>query len=227
LFEEALNSGAIIRYAIVREDAADKFGAFLGEAANAGAEALSLSPRLFDALAGTDTPQGILAIVEIKKSALDAFASAGSGMAVLLERVQDPGNMGTILRTALAVGARFAVVTENSADPWSQKVVRSSQGAVLRLPIVEAVDAVEAIKTLNAGGWHTACGCMDGGNFFSRDPNSKTALVIGNEAAGVSSEVMAACSAKYTLPMPGGAESLNAAVAAGIMFYDIWREQNK
>lgn len=227
LVEEALKSGAEIRFAVIRDDAIEKHDPLLRKAENAGGEVLSFAPKLFNALADTDTPQGILAVVGIKKRTLGEVSRGSGRIAVILERVQDPGNLGTILRTALAVGAGFAVITPESADSWSQKAVRASQGAVLHLPIVEAGSAAEAVKALNAQGWHTACGCMNAENFFTRKPYARTAVVIGNEAAGVSAEAAAACSAKYTLPMPGGAESLNAAVAAGIMLYDIWREQNK
>jgi TrmH family RNA methyltransferase len=227
LAEEALKAGADIRYAVVMSGAEEKYAPLLRAFGETAAEALSLAPKLFGALADTDTPQGILTIVGIKKCALEDAVSGASRIAVVLERVQDPGNVGTVLRTALAVGAGFAAITQDCADPWSQKAVRASQGAVLRLPIVEVANAADAAAALNANGWHTACGCLDGGNFFEREPHARTAVVIGNEAAGVSAETMAACTAKYTLPMPGGVESLNAAIAAGIMLYDIWREQSQ
>ena len=225
LMGEALKAGATIRYAAVRDDAVEKNRALLQAAVNAGAEALILPLRLFNALADTDTPQGILVVAGIRQCNLLEFIRKDSCISIVLERVQDPGNLGTILRTTLAVNAGFAAVTSDSADPWSQKVVRSSQGAIFHLPIIEVGNATGAVRAMNAEGWHTACGCINGENFFSREAHEKTAVVIGNEAAGVNPETARACSARYKLPMPGKAESLNAAVAAGIMLYDIWREQ--
>jgi TrmH family RNA methyltransferase len=226
LAEEALRSRMQVRYVVVREDAEEKFADLMQRSARQGAEALLLPAKLFYALADTGTPQGILAVCEIRRHSLVDAALSGGRLAVILERVQDPGNLGTILRTALAVDAGFAVLTGDCADPWSQKAVRASQGAVFHLPVVECDRACDAVQELNRYGWHTACGHLGGSEFFQRQPHARTALVIGNEAAGISAETAAACGARYRLPMPGKAESLNAAVAAGIMLYDLWREQN-
>jgi RNA methyltransferase, TrmH family len=227
LVEEALKAGAAIRYVAVREDAAGKYAALLQQAADTGAEAFTLAPRLFDALADTDTPQGILIAADCRRYTLNELDLSHGSLSILLERVQDPGNLGTILRTALAVNAAFAAVTADSADPWAQKAVRASQGAVFHLPIVSIESASEAVEALNSRGWQTACACLDGGDFFAREAHTRSALLIGNEAAGVSGATAGACGAKYKLPMPGKVESLNAAVAAGIMLYDLWREQNR
>lgn len=226
LAEEALKSGAVIRYVAVRDGDVQKYEALLQAANKAGAEALVLSTKQFNILADSETPQGILTGVSIRTVDIKELDIKHDGISVVLERVQDPGNVGTILRTALAVNAAFAVLTADCADPWSQKVVRSSQGAVFHLPIIVADSAAEAIAWLNECGWHTACGHLNGSDFFSRTAHSRTALVIGNEAAGVSAEAAGACSVLYKLPMPGRAESLNAAVAAGVMLYDLWRENN-
>lgn len=226
LAEEAVASKTPVRYIVVRDDSADKFDAIVQAGMQAGAEALSLSARLFNSLADTENPQGILAVTEIPYLCLEELDIEHDTLAVLAETMQNPGNLGTILRTALAVKAGFAIVTADSADPWSQKVVRASQGAVFHLPIAVAARAADAILYLNQKGWQTACGHLEGEDFFKRPLQTRTALVIGNEASGVSADAAAACCARYRLPMPGKAESLNAAVAAGIMLYDIWREQN-
>ena len=226
LAEEALRSRLPVRYVVTREKDCDRYAALLRQGESTGAELITLPAKLFDGLADTSTPQGILAVCGIQWHNLDAAALSGARLAVVLDCVQDPGNLGTILRTALAVDAGFAVLTSDSTDPWSQKAVRASQGAVLHLPVMECGQAADAIRALNAAGWHTACGHLDGSDFFKREQNDRTALVIGNEAAGVSPEAAEACASRWKLPMPGRAESLNAAVAAGVMLYDLWREQN-
>jgi RNA methyltransferase, TrmH family len=227
LAEEAVAAGIPIRYIAVRDDAADRFTSVIQAGMNAGAEILTLSDRLFNSLADTENPQGILVVAEINRISLKELDIEHDTLAVLAESIQDPGNLGTILRTAAAVKAGFAVVMENSADPWSQKVVRASQGAVFHLRIAIEESAADAVQYLNEKGWHTACGHLAGEDFFKRPSHGRTALVIGNEAAGVSATAAEACNAHYRLPMPGGVESLNAAVAAGIMRYVLWREQNK
>ena len=224
LAEEAMSSSLTVRYIVVRETDVERFSGLIAQAEKAEAEALSLSPRLFDALADTGSPQGVLAVVEIRWRDLSEQEPIQSPLAVVLERVQDPGNVGTILRTALAVGAAFAVLTDDCADPWSPKVVRASQGAVLHLPLVRCAGAGEAISALSRDGWLPACGHLQGEDFFSRQSSPRTALVIGNEASGITEETASACAARWKLPMPGKAESLNAAVAAGVMLYDLWRE---
>lgn len=223
---EALHSKLPMRYIAVRDDLAEAYAGLLADAEKAGADAILLPERLFNALADTGSPQGILAVSEIHWHDLSDPMPVRSGLAVVLERVQDPGNVGTILRTALAVDAGVAMLADDCADPWSQKVVRASQGAVFHLPLVACDRAADAVHSLNGSGWHTACGHLSGADFFQREHHDRIALVIGNEAAGVSEETAASCAARYKLPMPGKAESLNAAVAAGVMLYDLWRMQN-
>lgn len=225
LAEEALGSRLRLAYMVVRDDLAAGYDGVIADAASKGAEILLLPDRLFSALADTGTPQGILAVSEIARHSAEELGHSDGTLAVILDRIQDPGNVGTILRTALAVGAGFAAVTADSADSWSPKVVRASQGAVFHLPVMECDTARQAVDALNGSGWRTACGVLDGTDFFIRDQHTRTALVIGNEAAGVSPEAAAVCAARWKLPMPGRAESLNAAVAAGVMLYDLWREQ--
>ena len=226
LAEEALRSSLPVRYVVARDTDTERFAGLIAQAEAASAEVLSPPTRLFDALADTGSPQGMLAVAEIHWHELSEQALLQSQLAVVLERVQDPGNVGTILRTALAVGAGFAVLTDDSADPFSPKVVRSSQGAVLHLPLVRCASAGEAVGALRHAGWQTACGHLKGEDFFARQSHPRTALVIGNEASGIAEETAAACTARWKLPMPGRAESLNAAVAAGVMLYDLWREQS-
>lgn len=226
LVEEALKAGAPLRHVLVRQGDVERYAALLVACEAAGAEPIALPERLMAAVADTRTPQGILATVKRRCLTLAQANLADGRLAVLLERVQDPGNLGTILRTALAVGADAALLCAGTADPWGQKVVRASQGAVLHLPLIVEEDAAAAVEALNANRWHTACGHLGGTDFFTRPPHDRTALVIGNEGAGVSPAVAALCAGLYALPMPGPAESLNAAVAAGVMLYDLWRERS-
>ena len=227
LVEEAVRSGTQIAYAVVSDEAAGKYAELAQRCEAAGAELIAVPGKLFKALSDAETPQGILAAVGQTYGQLDVETLFAGRLTLVMERVQDPGNLGTMLRTALAVGADFAVLADNCADPYSQKAVRSSQGACMHLKLIRAETAVKALSALNGAGWHTACGHLRGTDFFQRLRHEKVAIVIGNEAAGVSEEAAAQCAALYRLPMPGAAESLNAAVAAGVMLYDLMREQNQ
>lgn len=227
LVQEALRSGAQIACVAVAQSARERHGALEEQCEARGAQALLLSDRLLEGLCDTRTPQGIIVAARIPTWSLEEPVLAGGRLAVVLENLQDPGNLGTILRTALAVNADFALLC-GGADPWSPKVVRASQGAVFHLPIVETASpadtASQPLLQLRVMGWHCACAHLAGGDFFARARHDRTALLIGNEGAGVSAEAAAACDGLYRLPMSDKAESLNAAVAAGIMLYDLWRE---
>ncbi len=226
LVQEALGAGMPISMVAVGASALGRHEELLDACAARGAQTLLLADRLLDALCDTRTPQGIVAAVGIPRLGLDWLDGREGRLAVVLENVQDPGNVGTILRTALAAEGAFALLC-GGADPWSPKVVRASQGAVFHLPILEEEAASQAIERLKALGWHCACAHLAGQDFFARPRHARTALVIGNEGAGVSAQAAAACQGLYRLPMSAKAESLNAAVAAGIMLYDLWRETGK
>lgn len=229
LAQEALRSGAQIIVVAVAQSARERYAALVEQCQALGAQVLLFSDRLLEGLCDTRTPQGIVVATRIPARSLEEPALAAGRLAVVLENLQDPGNLGTILRTALAVNADFTLLC-GGADPWSPKVVRASQGAVFHLPIVETAVSPEktaagAIVQLRTSGWHCACAHLAGGDFFFRPRHDRTALLIGNEGAGVSAGAAAACDGLYRLPMGEHAESLNAAVAAGIMLYDLWREQ--
>jgi len=132
--------------------------------------------------------------------------------------VQDPGNVGTILRTADALGASALFVGSGTADPFSGKTLRAAMGSTYHLPIYTG-DAVEAVQALRKQGFTCICGHLKGESTLPR-LSSKTALVIGNEGNGVSDTVAEACTL-YKLPMRGHAESLNAAIAAALLIYEL------
>ncbi len=141
---------------------------------------------------------------------------------VLLEAVQDPGNVGTILRTMDAAGFHGAVLAPGCADPFSPKALRATMGSVFRVPTLQTESAPQAAATLRDEGYAVVAAELNGSDFFARGRlPGKLCLIIGNEGAGITRETLAMATHRYRLPMKGGAESLNAAVAAAIMIYDI------
>ncbi|MDD4796184.1 MAG: RNA methyltransferase [Eubacteriales bacterium] len=219
LVEEALNAGRTLREVYMRDDFA---GALADRAARQAGRVFVLGDAAFRAISRTEAPQGILALVE---GTVQPFApeKAPGTLSVVLDGVQDPGNVGTILRTAAAVNAGFVLLGPGCADPLGDKAVRASMGAVFRVPLYESDDLANSVAQLAGAGWHTQCGHLRGTDFFARRQYTNEALVIGSEGAGVSDAVAQACAHQYRLPMAGQTESLNAAVAAGIMLYDLWR----
>jgi TrmH family RNA methyltransferase len=211
LLSEALQAGVIpVRVFAIANDA--------GTAALArrhGFELHLVDDAALLRLAGTGTPRGPVAVIEVPPTS----APAGPGMLVSWG-VSDPGNVGTMIRTAAAFGWEFGF-TAGTADPWSPKVLRSAAGGHFRL----SVSAVATLSDLDAWGLMPAAAVVSDG----RDPASlepgRYALLVGEEAAGLPRDVADTCPVKVTVPMPGGTESLNAAVAAAILVHELSRRQ--
>lgn len=186
-------------------------------------KAFVLDEKLFDRLAQTETSQGVLAIVAKPETDAGDFASA-SGNFVVLDRLQDPGNIGTILRTADAAGYRLAVVMKGTADIFSPKVVRAATGSLFRMPVVFMDSNPELVEFTRAAGKKLVATCFDTERcYFDEDLTDNIALVIGNEGNGICKEIIESSDVKIKIPMHGNIESLNASVAAGILMYEAVR----
>ena len=171
------------------------------------------------ALSQVKTPQGIAATVYKPRYA--ELAQLGNRL-VLLENVQDPGNVGTIVRSADAAGFDGCVLTPGCADAFSPKVLRATMGSIFRVPLAQMPDAPEAARALTALGYAVIATALDGDDFYTRKAlQAKVCLMIGNEGAGITPQAKVAATHRYSLPMRGGAESLNAAVAAAIFMYEL------
>lgn len=162
----------------------------------------------------TKTPQGICAVMRQKLQPV-----TGPHL-VALDSLQDPGNVGTILRTADAAGLDGILLSRNCPDLYSPKVLRATMGSIFHLPAETPSHLPDRLRALRAEGYMLLSTELGGEPFFSFSPgNSKWCLIIGNEGNGVSGEVRSLATHHLTLPMRGGAESLNASIAAGIMMY--------
>ena len=179
----------------------------------------ALPENVLAAVCDTKTPQGIAAVVKISSTA------APGRKVVALDGVQDPGNVGTIIRTADAAGLEGIILSEQCADVFSPKTLRATMGSVFRMPIVVTGDLPGYLTDLREDGYSVISSQLDGEPFYQRRPvGEKFCLIIGNEGNGISDEVKATATHKVKLPMRGGAESLNAAIAAGIMMYDLMKD---
>ena len=217
MLREALKCGLRIRDALATEEKAD----FARELEAAGARVAIVPERLLASVCDTVTPQGVLASFDLPDPLPLADAPA---RVVALDGVQDPGNVGTIWRTADAVGFGALLLGPGCADPLSPKVQRAAMGSGFRVPFMLSEDLPRALEALKARGFAVLASDLHGDDFYSRpDPGEKTVLVIGSEAHGISPATRQAADALVKLPMRGGAESLNAAVAAGIMMYELTR----
>lgn len=175
--------------------------------------------KLFNEVCDTETPQGIGAVLKIP----DVSSSSVDDLSfiLILDRISEPGNLGTIIRTAEAAGIDAIYMIKGCTDLYSPKVVRSTMGSMFRVPCITGVEFNE-IKTLKANGFTLISTSLKDSQLMSEAKVSgKRALVIGNEAFGVSDEILEISDLKIRIPMEGNVESLNAAVAAGISMYFI------
>ena len=218
MIREALDCGLAIHEGLAEAEYAE-----LAEALNQRGARMSLAPRsLIETVCDTRTPQGVCAAFDLPDPLPLTWAPQ---RIVALDGTQDPGNVGTIWRTADAAGFEGLLFGPGCADPLSPKVQRSAMGSGFRVPFMLSEDLPEALLELKRRGYAVLCSDLRGEDFYSRsDPGERFVLVIGNEARGISERTRSAATALVRLPMRGGAESLNAAVAAGIMMYELCRE---
>lgn len=221
LIEEAFKSNADIEAILVRNDYnAYDWGVWPEE------KIYQLSQQLFSGLAETKTSQGILAIVkknEVPKA--DFFKGANGRNYVVLDKLQDQGNIGTILRTAAAANYKGVIVIKGSGDVYSSKTIRAAAGAVFRLPILFVDTPMQAVGLLKEQDKTICVTCLEDAHMYSEvNLKNDIALVIGNEGNGVCEDFLNLADIKIKLPMDNEIESLNAAVAAGILMYEAKRQ---
>ncbi len=152
----------------------------------------------------------------------------GGKMLLVLDRVADPGNLGTMLRTADAAGIGGAVLLKGCADVYAPKTVRSSMGSLFHLPIMAGADETDLLDGLRRAGYRILVTCLEGAeDLYQADLGGRLAFVMGNEANGVSARLLAAADKRVYIPMQGRAESLNVAMAAGIVMFEALRRQRR
>lgn len=177
-----------------------------------------LPAHVLAAVCDTKTPQGIAAVVRMKEQ------SALGKHIVVLDGVQDPGNVGTIIRTADAAGLDGVMLSNQCADVFSPKVLRATMGSIFRMNLRTTDDLPGELTKLREKGYSILSSQLDGTPFYEREKVAEQfALIIGNEGNGVSEQVQQTATHRVRLPMRGGAESLNAAIAAAIMMYELMR----
>lgn len=218
LVEEALREGLAPERALVSADRADGLAQLIARLERNGCELRLCPESLLKAVADTRTPQGICASFYWPEPLAQGSEPA---LLVALDGVQDPGNVGGIWRTADAAGFGGVLFSDGCADPMSPKVVRAAMGSAFRLPARSCADFPSELMRLREQGYAILVSALDGEDFFSCMPTigERAVLVIGSEGHGIRPQTRSAATKALRLPMRGGAESLNANVAAGIMLY--------
>ena len=186
-------------------------------------DCLYVTSKIFKYISEVQTPQGVLAVVE--KNNRDEDINYNEDIIVALDDIQDPGNLGTILRTVDSVGLTQILVSKGTADPYNPKVVRSSMGAIYRVKVIECEDLLETLKEVKRNKFKILVSSLKESNSIYNVKYNKKVLVIGNEANGVEEKIMNIADEKIKIPMLGKTESLNAAVATGIILYEYVRQK--
>lgn len=214
LIEEALRAGISPRHLIVAADspAAAEWPERLPQV-----PAVALAPALFNRLSPVATPTGILAVIDIPRPA----AGRPAQFAMLVEDIQDPGNLGALLRTAAAAGVEAVHLSKGCAEAWSPKALRGGQGGHFHLAIHEGADLVEVARSFPGHVHAAALRCP--ASLYGLDLSGATAFAFGNEGAGLSPALQGACQA-FSIPMSGAVESLNVAAAAAICLFERVRQ---
>lgn len=185
----------------------------------------TVSDSVFKKMSDTVTGQGILAVVKQKEYELSRLIKP-DGLYLVLETIQDPGNLGTIMRTAEGAGVTAVIMSRDTVDIYSPKVVRATMGAIFRQPFVVVEDVREAIQTLKEGGIKCYAAHLKGeDDFWQQDYKPGTAFLIGNEGNGLTDETAALSDTYIKIPMGGKLESLNAAVSAALLSYEAKRQR--
>lgn len=186
----------------------------------------NMSDSLFEKISDTVNPQGIMAVCRIKEYKLSQAEYGENPFYVILENVMDPGNMGTIIRTADAAGVDGIFLSKGCVDIYNPKVIRATMGSVFHLPIYRNVNAIEVVKKLNDEGITTIAAHLKGSTTpYDVDLKKGCAIIIGNEANGLSDELSNEAERLVKIPMQGKAESMNAGIAAGILIYEAVRQR--
>ncbi len=190
-----------------------------------------VTDEVFKSLSDTQSPQGILALVKQYHYTLDEVSEANQksgkpALLMVLETIQDPGNLGTILRAGEGAGVTGVVMDANTADIYNPKVIRSTMGSVLRMPFVYVEDLHETLETLKQKKVRLFAAHLKGKNAYDlEDYTGDTAFLIGNEANGLTDETAAMADTYVRIPMEGRVESLNAAVAASVLMFEAARQR--
>lgn len=221
LVEAALRRG-LVGEVFATEDALHKFGGLLD-----GAPVSVVTDKAAKALSDTVTPVGLVAVCSLPQTGLSDVLAAQPRLVLVAVEVSEPGNAGTLIRLADAMGADAVILAGHSVDPYNGKCLRASAGSIFSLPVLEVADTEDLITALQGIGVRVLATTLDGETSLDDVELAKpTAWLFGPEAHGLSPDIAALADARVSIPMRGGAESLNVAAAAAICLYQSARSQS-
>ena len=226
LIQEAIQEKAKIKTIVVCDDCKTTGGIpndILYEIAKYNC--IYVNEKVFNLITDVSNPQGILAVIE--KNSSESEIDYKEDLIVVLDNIQDPGNLGTILRTLDSIGLKQIILSKESADGYSPKVVRSTMGAIFRVKIIESDNLEKTIKEIKKHKFKVYATSLENSKSIYEVDYTKSAIIIGNEANGVSKTLLDIADERIKIPMLGKTESLNASVATGIVLYEAVRNKLK
>lgn len=224
---EALKENTDICYIVLSETfaSADGSSELLEQITHGRFDCYLLPDGLFESISDTQNPQGILAVLRQKKKQL-IDNNIADGLLVILDAVKDPGNMGTIIRTADAAGCTGVIIPDGCVDIYNPKVLRATMGSVFHVPIYHCASTADAISFSREKGFLICASYLEGAvSIYQADLSGNIALIIGSEAEGISDETIRNADLLVKIPMAGRAESLNASAAAAVMLFEAMRQR--
>ena len=224
LVEEAINENAKIKQIVICEECTktqEISKKLMYEIASF--DCIYVTENVFNNITEVKNPQGILAVIERKNS--ENEINYNEDIIVALDGIQDPGNLGTILRTVDSIGLKQILVSKETADVYNPKVVRYTMGAIFRVKVIECEDLEKTLKQIKKHKYEIVVTSLQTNESIYDIEYNKKVIVIGNEANGVSKEIQEMADKKVKIPMLGKTESLNASVATGIVLYEYVRQK--
>ena len=218
---DALAAGATVHDVFVSDEPSEVVDA----AASAGARVHEVSEQILKTVSDAATPQGVVAVVELRDASLDAL-SLDAGLVLVLSQIRDPGNAGTLIRSAAASGCGGIVFSTGSVDPFAPKTLRAAAGSVFRAPLVTKVELTDAVSHLRSAGFAlVGADARSEKSLYELDLERPTAIVLGNESWGLGDVDARELDVVAGIPMPGPVESLNVGVAGSLFLFEAARQR--
>jgi TrmH family RNA methyltransferase len=227
MVEEALRDKAGVKMVVASPSLTQHHGkGVLKLAEKQSVEVLWISEKLLDSVSESKTPQPVMAAVEIREHSEEGLLANPSGLIVICHQLQDPGNLGTIIRTSEAVGASGVAITPNTVDPYNAKTVRASMGSILRMPVVRVGEVSTFIKKCRQKGYQTMALVLNGEKtHFEIDLRKPTVVILGQEGSGLPEEILKDVDLRIRIPMAETTDSLNVATSAAVFLYEALRQR--
>ncbi len=182
--------------------------------------------NVYKTMSDTKTPQGVMAIVKVFEYSISSIINKENPLIIVLENLQDPGNLGTIIRTAEGAGVDGIIMSRDTVDVYNSKVVRSTMGSIFRVPFVYSDNIVDTVEELKSNNINVFAAHLSGKSFYDEDYSGGSAFLIGNEGNGLTDELSECANKLIKIKMMGRVESLNAATAATVLMYEAMRQRN-